>query len=187
MCSVNSSTYQKAVDIIDLVNPAAPVIGLLINCLIQIASFRAFNKIGLLKSVFVGFFFGLLGLLVIEYFVFVQAADKSYVLLSGVSNLIAYGALGYCYFHFVNLSETARRIRIMREIYDSDTGLTGDEILKRYNAKEIIDKRLIRLFDNSQVIEKDGKLYIGKPALLLISKLISGMKSFLLGKDSEFD
>ena len=94
--------------------------------------------------------------------------------------------MGYCYFNYINLGETARRIRILREIYDSKEGLSMEEILKRYNAKEIIERRIKRLLKNRQIIYKDGKYYIGKPIMLVIAKIIVIMKVILLGKKSEF-
>ena len=33
--------------------------------------------------------------------------------------------LGYCYFHFVNLGETARRVRIVRELWQSEDNRVG--------------------------------------------------------------
>lgn len=95
--------------------------------------------------------------------------------------------MGYCYFHFINLGETARRIRILRELYDRKEGLSMEEIFKRYNAKEIFERRIARLINNGQIIYKDGKYYIGKPIMLLMAKMIVTMKLILLREKSEFD
>ena len=103
------------------------------------------------------------------------------------ANFIIYASLGYCYFHFINLGETARRIRILREIYDSKDGLTMEEILQKYNSKEIVDKRIGRLINNGQVLYKNGRYYIGNPTMLIITKIIVAMKLLLLGRRSEFD
>ncbi len=102
-------------------------------------------------------------------------------------NIVSYSALGYCYFHFVNLGETARRIRLLRELSESNAGLSMDEILQRYNAKEIIENRLNRLLKSGQVIHKDNRYYIGKPVMLFMSKMVVFAKRFILGKSSEFD
>lgn len=165
-----------------------PILGLLINVVIQITSFRLIPKIGLLKSIFLGFGIGAVIVILSEiYIVFVAPLLLRDFVSILIVNMIAYSALGYCYFHFINLGETARRIRILREIYDSGDGLTEREILTKYNAKQIIDVRLSRLLNNGQVLYRNGRYYIGNPTMLFISKIIVGMKSVLLGKKSEVE
>jgi hypothetical protein len=161
-----------------------PIVGFLSNMIVQVSSIRLLKKAGMLKSIVFGFISGICVLLILEYPLFFKIKEFIYI---GFVNLIIYTSLGYCYFHFVNLGETARRIRILREIYDSESGLTQDEIVKRYNSREIIDRRLERLLDNGQVIRKNGRLYIGKPVVLLIAKIILFLKIFIIGKKSEFD
>lgn len=167
---------------------STPVLGLVINVLVQIISFRVILKSGLLKTVFLGFFAGFLYLLLIEsYIFFVMPVSFMDFLMILLANAITYASLGYCYFHFINLGETARRIRILRELYDSKEGLSLEEILQRYNAKEIVEKRISRLINNGQVLYKDGRYFIGSPVMLMISRIIVTMKLLLLGKASEFD
>lgn len=96
-------------------------------------------------------------------------------------------ALSYCYFVFINLGETARRIRILKEVLDAPEGLSLEEILRRYNANEIIERRLQRLLVNGQIIIRDDKYYIGKPLMLWMAKIVVAFKFILLGKKSEFD
>lgn len=165
-----------------------PVLGLVINVLVQVFCFRFISKSGLLKTIFLGFFIGFSSVLIIEFYIFLlmPVSFKDFLLIL-LANSITYASLGYCYFHFINLGETARRIRILREIYDSKDGLTMEEILQRYNSKEIVDKRLSRLINNGQVIYKNGRYYIGSPIMLMITKIIVAMKLLLLGRRSEFD
>ena len=68
-----------------------------------------------------------------------------------------------------------------------ENGLSEEEILQRYNAEEIVTKRLGRLIKNGQIICKNNRYYIGKPLMLFISKLIVSMKILVLSKKSEFD
>jgi hypothetical protein len=167
----------------DYINVINPILTFSINIATQILCVRFIMK-GLLKSLFSGFAVGLLSLLFLQLF----TAFLDIAFLPNLTvNIIIYSSLGYCYFHFVNLGETARRIRILRELNSSRDGLTLEEILKRYNAKKMVELRLQRLINSEQVILKDGKLYIGKPLLLLISKTIILMKLVILGKRSEFD
>ncbi|MFH1492410.1 MAG: hypothetical protein ABIE81_03615 [Candidatus Omnitrophota bacterium] len=141
-----------------------------------------------MNSIYLGFAIGILYLLFFTSFI----SFRPEVSLEGLSdifviNLIGYGCLGYCYFHFINLGETARRIRILRELYEAGDGLKLGELLNRYSAKEIFQKRTNRLINSGQIIFKDGKYYIGKPTVLWISKIIIALKIIILGKRSEFD
>jgi len=158
----------------------SPIVSLGINVLSQVLISRYVDKLGLLKSVFVGFAMGAVTLLTLEL------CSLDYV-FSVVANILTYLALGYCYFHFVNLGETARRIRLVRELAGLENGLSEEEILQRYNAEEIVTRRLGRLIKNGQIICKNNCYYIGKPLMLFISKLIVSMKILILSKRSEFD
>jgi len=156
-----------------------PLVGLCVSVVVQILSCRYGAKVTLFKSIFIGFGAGMAFFMIPgfeEDFVYVLATD-----------LIAYSAFGYCYFHFINLGETARRIRIMRELYDSDGGLSMEEILEKYNAKEMVRMRINRLVSKKQILDKAGRYYIGNSTMLLMSKAIVMMKLLVLGKKSEFD
>ena len=85
------------------------------------------------------------------------------------------------------MGETARRIRLLRELCDSSDGLSKEGILDRYNAKEIIDIRMKRLLGNGQVVLRNGSYFIGNPTMLFFSGIIVFMKLLILGKKSEFD
>ena len=163
-------------------------IGLLINVLTQIIRFRYSKTTGLLKSVFLGFGVGLLWVITIDSYInfaVCKSAENFVPLL--ISNLLIYSSLGYCYFHFINLGETARRIRIMRELYDSSKPLQLREILERYNAHEIVQRRVGRLVKSGQLIEKEGRYYIGSSVLFTMAKIIVAMKRLFLGGKSESD
>lgn len=149
------------------------VISLLINASVQVVVFRYFPKSGLLKSEYLGFGAGLGSLFIISF--------KEFTAISTV-NLIMYFSFSYCYFNFVNLGETARRVRILRELYDSAQGLSLQELLLRYNGKEIIERRIDRLLHTGQIVFRNGRYYIGIPLMLLISRMIMAMKLVILGK-----
>lgn len=164
-----------------------PIFCLLVNLLIQVLSFRIASEKRLLNSIFLGFFAGFCGLLTIEIlYLSLFNSLFQYKLASGITNMIIYVFLGYCYFHFVGLSETARRIRMLIELYQSKGGLTLDEILSRYNAGEILEKRISRLISNGQLIFRDGKYFIGRPTVLLIAGAAALLKLLLFGKKHEF-
>lgn len=166
-----------------------PILCLSINVLVQILVFRYVPKLGLLKSEYLGFAIGLVAFLLFKFYIssFYLKLDSDLIAFFFV-DLVTYCALGYCYFHFVNLSETARRIRILRELYDAREGLSIDQILQHYNALEIVKKRIDRLINAGQVVIKNNKYYIGNPIMLFIAKSITAMKLILFGrKTTEFN
>jgi len=159
-----------------------PLISLAINAVCQVFSFRYIIRVSLLKSIFLGFAFGLFSLLFGELSHLSQFPLKSADVYCIISNVIVYLALCNVYFHFLNMGETARRIRILRELAASKDGLSLDEILRRYNAEEIVERRLVRLMKNGQIILRDNKYYISGFPMLLIARFITALKVIIFGK-----
>lgn len=167
----------------ELFKVLVPLVSFLFNVLCQIFSMRTPRNFGLLNSVFFSFFFGVLMLCGFEYYL-IAAHPRGFeeMLASFFVHLMTYMSLSYCYFHFINLGETARRIRILRELKDTQDGLSLGEILSRYNAGEIVERRLSRLVKNDQIVLKNGRYYIGKPFVLGMAKLLMVLKCVLLGR-----
>ena len=168
--------------------PFSPIIGLGANLICQVCASRYTKGLGFLKSVYAGFAVGLLISVFIGLYCLGQASlplsdEVAYVFV----NVVTYFALGFGYFTFVNLGQTGRRIRISRELYESKNGLSAEEMLKRYSAKDIIEKRIKRLIGTGQIIYKGGRYYIGSPVMLFMARTIVAMKLIVLGKRSEFD
>jgi len=158
---------------------AGPFAGLAVNLAAQICGLRLHTELGLLRSLVLGFAAGLAGTLACD--VALGAGDIGL----SAANLLVYMNFGYCYFHFANLGETARRIRILREIDRSTTGLTKEEILARYNAARILDKRFSRLLGKGQILERDGR-YFAKPSLMLgLTRLMAAAKRIVFGGASD--
>ncbi len=165
-----------------------PIVCFTANVLFQVVSYRVMPKIGLLKTEFSGFVFGIFGLIIMETITFLIFPISKISFFSVlISNLIIYLSLSYCYFHFVNLAVTARRIRLLRDLHDSKDGMTMDEILLQYNSRDMVENRIERLVNSGQVIYKNKRYYIGRSAMLWSAKIILIMKQLILGKKSEFD
>ena len=152
-----------------------------INATTQVVLVRYFKK-GLFASVCYGFFFGLAGCLLGCMFLlpltgeFLDAAGFSLI------SILTYTVMSYCYFHFVNLGETARRIRLLREISAFKTPPTVAQLVERYGASEIYERRIERLIQNHQIRLIDGRYVIGQPSMSLISDLMSGLRWLVFGK-----
>lgn len=79
--------------------------------------------------------------------------------------------LGYSYFHFFNMSETARRIRILVE-YVANIPSTGGG----YDAAKIYGNRIQRLREHGMIKEENGKLFVKHGPMLWASYLILGWR-----------
>jgi hypothetical protein len=161
-----------------------PVFCLAANVFLQVFSFRRFSGMSLLKSVYLGFACGLTMLFYIALCAFFRFSMNAQA-YGGffLSILLAYVCLSYCYFHFINLGETARRIRILRELYDSKDGLSYEELLQRYNAKMILEVRVNRLMESGQIELKKDRYFVRSPLVFLFSRMVLGMKKLLYGCD----
>ncbi len=103
------------------------------------------------------------------------------------ANLLIYGAFCYVYFHWNNKGETARRIRLVWELDAAPDGLTEAELLARYPAREILERRLVRLIDGGQIVEREGQLALSGRLILLSARLVALAKRIVLGRRSELD
>jgi hypothetical protein len=161
----------------------AGLAGLATNVLAQVVVFRLWRVPRLLASVFLGFGLGgftTLGLsMVAALHMALSPVDLAGRLLA---NLLLYAALGYCYFHFINLGETARRVRLLWELVDAGGALPAPELLRRYNASHIVENRLGRLLRHGQISFCQGRYRIGRPAVLWMARLLDAWKGVLLGR-----
>jgi hypothetical protein len=85
---------------------------------------------------------------------------------------IVYNTLGYCYFHLFNMSETARRVRVLSEL-NSAGKLTTEEIMSIYDIGDMFDVRIKRLLSMKQVEEVEGRYVLKKRFLFFTAKCVS--------------
>lgn len=85
---------------------------------------------------------------------------------------VVYTGFSYAYFHLFNMSETARRIRIMYDIYVSGT-LSSEKIEDQYNTSAVIRTRLTRLLGTGQLRLTDGYYSIHGRTLYRAAVVIS--------------
>jgi hypothetical protein len=106
---------------------------------------------------------------------------------SWIADLLIYLAFCYIYFHWNNMGETARRIRLLRELAEAADGLSEAELLARYPGREILDRRLTRLIDGGQIVERDGRLQLSGGLVLVSARLVGLAKAIVIGGRSELD
>lgn len=105
-----------------------------------------------LKSAFSGYFFTAL---LLWQFVFRYFNNNFLILSASAYCFIVYTAFAYTYFHFFNMSETARRIRILYEIHHAGA-LPFAELEAFYKTSDIVNFRLKRLVAIKRLKYTDG-------------------------------
>ena len=86
-------------------------------------------------------------------------------------SFLVYGSLSYAYFHIFNLSETARRSKILYELRNNGP-LTRKELELRYPPLSQIPIRLHRLLDIGELSLVNGYYKLKRPLLWLVAYLL---------------
>lgn len=115
---------------------------------------------------------------VVLYFSVFRDLMEGEILLAVVYCSIVYISFGYSYFHLFNMSETARRIRILYEIGIAG-GLSCHEIGRRYRSSDIIALRLDRLSATGKLTFREGHYYVNSKLLYCAAVLINVWRKIL--------
>ena len=112
------------------------------NLVVHVCWQRIFPAGGMFRAMLAGLVIGGAALIV------VTLIDPQSTFWSALTNAAIYLSFSYVYFHWNNMGETARRIRLVIELQRASQGLTRAEIVARYSHREIIDRRLGRLLES---------------------------------------
>jgi len=175
--------YPKADDIQAWLVLTGPLIALGLNVAAQIVLLRSTSGTRYMRSMIGGFLAGAAGLAVLELILFTRWACS---LEDLAVQILTYGTLSYCYFHFVNLGQSSIRIRIYAEIAASPGGLSIHDLARDYNEEALMDLRLRRLAESGDIIERNGRYFVGRRRLIHIARAIFAAKLLVLGRKSEF-
>ena len=89
--------------------------------------------------------------------------------------MIVYFCLIYTYFHFFNMSETARRIRILIHLLRQN--MSSEQLYKLYGPKEMIQVRLLRLCEMGWLKQTSDGLVINNKLALKVAQLFNILHS----------
>jgi hypothetical protein len=95
---------------------------------------------------------------------------------------MAYLLSGYIYFHFFNMSETAKRIKILTET--SEEGIKSSELFRRYTYQDIILNRLKRLLALGELRIAGDRYILGNRILLLPAKIVFGLRNIIFANNN---
>ncbi len=162
---------------------AAPLAGLAAYCLAQVAGSRLVQGRRPYVTLFAGFGVGMVAVIAVSavalHFSELSASDSLGLLLL---NLMAYGALGFGYFNFVNMNITSLRIRMLQELLARGGRMSREELLSCYGTDEMIDLRISRLVRGGHLVESGGRLQIGKRSFLLLARVFALLRWIVLGR-----
>lgn len=167
----------------------APVLALAVNAGVQILAVRFQKGTNLFLSFGKGFLAGFLMLVILVLPVLAingNGFQDGYV-LGVLVNVPAYMALSFCYCNFVLLGRTSVRIRIYSEIVDTPEGVCLQDFLIEYDERALMKKRVERLIESRDIIEKNGRYYAGRSRFVHVARIIFLAKRMILGRESEFE
>lgn len=167
---------------------AAVVVALAVNVLAQIALVRLARGAHFLRSAAGGFGLGLLALAALEAWLILRlpGAGETWGKVLFVS-VPTYFGLSYCFFNFINLGQSSIRIRLYSEIAEAPEGVSVEQMTREYNEDALMRARLQRLTESGDIVERDGRYFVGRRRLVPVAAVIFGLKAFILGKTSEFE
>jgi len=157
------------------------------NVAVQIVLFRSSCGTHFMRSILLGFLSGLAVLALLEI-ARISLAGLSPLTFSTALLVDApiYAGLSYCYYNFVQLGQTSIRIRLYSEIAGRPGGLAAGDIALLYNEEALMKVRIQRLLESGDVVERDGRYFIGRRRLVPVAAIIFAAKRLLLGRESEF-
>jgi hypothetical protein len=96
-------------------------------------------------------------------------------------NALAYLALAFGYFNFVNLTIASLRIRMLEELADAGGQMPRAALLASYNSDRVIALRIARLIGAGHLVERQGRFYVRKKLFLALARVFDLLRWFIMG------
>ncbi len=149
---------------------SSPLIGLLINILVNFSVLRLSKGTGVVSSLGYSTAAGLLVVLAMP--IYTQEFEHL------PPNSVIYLALSYCFFHFVHIPVASVRIRVLLELAKR-TKVSEAELLRTYGASHILEFRLKRLTDTGQIAETSGAFTTKVKRIYYVAAVLATLKRFV--------
>lgn len=94
------------------------------------------------------------------------------VVCAVIYGTLVFGGLAFSYFQCFGMTETARRIHILRAL-DANHIMTFDELRAEYGADTMLTVRLSRMVELNQLELRDGRYRVKKRLILRIGKAMA--------------
>lgn len=162
---------------------AAPVIGLAAACVAHLGLARPLRRHGPYPALVAGIAVGLLVALGCTLRpLATTAVPTTDALALTLLNVVAFLALAFGYFNFVNLTIASLRIRMLEEIRSAAGPLGRAALLSRYDTDRVVGLRIERLVNGGHLVERDGRLVTGRHRFLLVSRCFEMLRRVILGR-----
>lgn len=147
----------------------------LAGCGAQILVFRLGLNRTIAGSVAIGFSAGSLVL-----FFGIELSEEDWDILRIMTAVMVYCCAGYTYFHFNNMGETARRVRLVIELLKQPEGMTYREITELYNSSTQVERRIARLLSTGDIIERGGVLFLERYRYLILHDVFKMLRKWIM-------
>lgn len=168
----------------------APVAGLLAYFVSQVALARSAQGRSPYVSLSRGFVTGLVVMSVLTALGLGQIqASRTDMTGYCLLNFVSYLALAFGYFNFVNLTVASLRIRLLEELREAGGSLSAEQLGAAYNADAVVDLRLNRLVRGGHLVERHGRLVIGRRRFMVVARIFDFLHWFIIdcGHKGEHD
>jgi hypothetical protein len=144
-----------------------------VNTAVTVICFRLYSSGGMFRALLAGFLAGCAALLAASWVFHGQSV------WGHLSNVVVYICFSYVFFHWNNMGETGRRVRLAIELRNAPDGLTRAELVARYGHREIVDRRLGRLIESRQIEEIGSRYHVRNLSVLAMARIIALLKLVL--------
>ena len=159
----------------------APVAGLLAYFVSQVAFARVARGASPYVSLSRGFVAGLVVMTVVTALgLWQMQASRTDTTGSGLLNVVSYLALAFGYFNFVNLTIASLRIRLLEELRAAGGVLSAEQLGAAYKTDAVADLRLDRLVRGGHLVERQGRLVIGRRRFMVVARIFDFLHWFII-------
>lgn len=163
----------------------APIVGLGVYCVTHLIFARARWGRPPYGPLIAGFFAGFVATLALTLPAARQAAPRVADLVAlTVLEVLTYSALGWCYFHFVNLGVASLRIRVLEEIAEAGGSLAADALGRLYDDGVMAENRIRRLHAGGHIVLRDDRFHSGRAAFRGIARTFAVLRWLIIGRGS---
>jgi hypothetical protein len=165
---------------------AAPVAGLAAYCVCHVLAARLLGSRSPYPALAVGSICGLVVAVALSCLgVQGTGAGASDVVAVLAMNVVAYLALAFGYFNFVNLTVASLRIRMLEELFEAGGTLPTSALLGRYDSVAVAALRTERLVRGGHVVERNGRYFRGRLQFLAVARIFDMLRWLILGRTSQ--
>jgi hypothetical protein len=160
----------------------APAAGLLIDIALQAILPRLSPHSGPIRLQFISFAAGA-GLTLALVIAMLGTSSLTLADRAGylVLHALIYGCAGFFFFNVISANVSSLRVRIVREMLAKHpTPLADTTLRERYSAREMISMRLERLHRGGQIERREGRYFLRKRGLRVVSGVFTTLRGLLL-------